>query len=256
MQNLKVAAIQTSLHWENPDVNLEMMRQKVSDVQGADIILLPEMFTTGFSMNTNLAEPDNGQGQQFLREMAISKNAAVGGSVMVAADGKCFNRFYFCMPDGTCSFYDKRHLFRMADENQFYSSGNARVVVEYKGVRLFLLVCYDLRFPVWSRNNLNYDAILLVANWPQARIAAWEKLIAARAIENQCFVAAVNRVGLDGKNIPYNGSSRFVDFRGETISESYDSETTLIASFNIEELQLFRKQFPASLDADTFEIKF
>lgn len=254
MQNLTIAAVQTTLHWESPDANISMLREKILASKPADVVLLPEMFTTGFSMNTSFAEPIDGPGQQFLKEMAQIKNAAIGGSIMVKDGNECFNRFYFYKPDGSFEYYNKRHLFRMANEHLHFSPGNSHTIVEFLGVRLFLMVCYDLRFPVWSRNTMQYDVVLLVANWPQVRIAAWEKLIAARAIENQSYIAAVNRVGVDGKQIPYNGSSRFVNYFGETVLESYDKDEIIYSSFDIQELKAFREKFPVSMDSDQFEI--
>lgn len=264
---LNVAAIQSSLYWEDKEANLHMFTEKIrAFTEPVDVIVLPEMFSTGFSMQAEkLAESMDGPTHQWMRGIAQSKNAAVTGSI-IAKDGEHFyNRLLWVNPDGTTVFYDKRHLFRMGQEEKYYAAGSKQVVVDFRGWKICLQVCYDLRFPVWSRNRFSvvdgemqaeYDALLYVANWPERRSHAWKTLLMARAIENTAYVVGVNRVGNDGKFIYHTGDSGIYNFRGEIIKSAIISaEEILTARLSMQELREFRKSFPAGLDADTFQIQ-
>ncbi|RTE66236.1 amidohydrolase [Amphritea opalescens] len=257
MQNLKITLIQPDMLWQNPAENRQMyerlMDQNASDTQ---LVLLPEMFTTGFTMDSRLAaEPMGGDTCQWLQQQAIQRGVAITGSLAVAVDDGYVNRMIFTFPDGTQSYYDKRHLFRMAGEHERYQPGDQRVIVEYAGWRILLQVCYDLRFPVFSRNNNDYDLALYVANWPAPRRQPWRKLLQARAIENLCYVAGVNRVGQDANGHDYSGDSLLVDFKGDLLIDRepgipFCATETLSASA----LTDFNQKFPAWMDADSFLI--
>ncbi len=258
MKDLKIALIQTSLIWENHEANLLLFEEQLSKVSEADLIVLPEMFTTGFSMEpARLAEKMEGKTIQWLTQKAKEKNAVITGSFIAEENGKYFNRLIWVRADGSFETYDKRHLFRMAGENNFYSEGKKKLIIELKGWKICPLICYDLRFPVWSRNaNHQYDVLLYTANWPAARSYAWKSLLIARAIENQSYVLGLNRVGVDGKNLEYSGDSSVIDFTGKYLIEASAAVDQIISySLNYEALQNFRKAFPANLDADDFEIK-
>jgi len=254
---MNISIIQTELHWESASKNLKMFDEKIDAIKGeVDLIILPEMFTTGFSMSPeNLAEEWPGQSVKWMQQKAKSKGAAIAGSIIIEENSKYFNRLVFAHPDGKLEHYDKRHLFRMSGEHKYYDEGSHRVVVNYKNFRILLLVCYDLRFPVWSRNQNDYDMILIVANFPEPRRYAWNTLLPARAIENQCYVAACNRVGLDGNGVNYTGDSQIIDPLGKIIALANPNENQILsANINIQEVANFRKAFPAHLDADGFVI--
>lgn len=256
MVDLNITLLQISLHWENPEANRVYIDHLLNQVKKTDLIVLPEMFNTGFSMNSKkLAETMNGSSVLWMASQSKKRNAVVTGSLIIKEGASYFNRLIWMKPDGTFEYYDKRHLFRMANEDNYFTSGTSKLVVELKGWRICPLICYDLRFPVWSRNTEKYDLLLYVANWPEARISAWEKLVYARAIENQCYVAAVNRIGTDGKEIMYSGNSMLVDSKGSLIWKAKDNieeiETEVIS---LNELIAFRKKFPVSLDADSFKL--
>jgi predicted amidohydrolase len=254
---MKVTIIQTDLFWESPSKNREMFDEKISRLDDdIDLIVLPEMFSTGFSMSPDkLAEQWPGSTVKWMQRVAVSKKVAIAGSLIVEDSRKYYNRLVFVQPDGRTDFYDKRHLFRMAEEHQQYETGKNRVVVEYKGFRILLLVCYDLRFPVWSRNRNDYDMILMVANFPEKRKIAWNALLPARAIENQCYVVACNRVGKDGNDVNYSGDSQILDPNGVILKKANPNENQIIAaSLNIQEVVNIRKSFPVYLDADNFTI--
>jgi len=260
ISDLKITLIQSSLFWENKEKNLEQFSDKIDSVkEPTDLIILPEMFTTGFSMNTKtLAEPLNGATLSWLKKKAVQKSAAITGSFVCEENGKYFNRLIWMNADATYSIYDKRHLFRMGDENNNYSSGNKKLIVELKGWKICPLICYDLRFPVWSRNEKginNYDLLIYVANWPERRAHAWKTLLLARAIENQCYIAGVNRVGEDYNAIMHSGDSAVINAKGDIVSniKAYQEITETII-LKKHELTDFRKQFPVLLDADDFEI--
>jgi len=247
------------LHWEDAVANRAMFEEKIVGLKGStDLIVLPEMFTTGFSMRSaELAETMDGATVAWMREQARTVNAAIYGSAIITEGGKQFNRGLFVKPDGKVTIYDKRHLFRFANETDHYSPGKDRVVVEWRGWRLLLQVCFDLRFPVFSRNRGDYDAILYVANWPEARRFPWSQLLIARAIENQCYVAGVNRVGMDGKGIHYSGDSVMIDPRGAVIGEVEPSQEGVAKTiFGREALDDFREKFPAGMEADNFDPRF
>jgi predicted amidohydrolase len=236
--------------WEQPETN----RLRAAAMAGdADLIVLPEMFTTGFTMSTGAAERDGRLTLEWMVALAREHNAAVAGSVAVEEGGRLFNRLYFVKPDGIWAHYDKRHLFSHADEHKVYSPGSERVVVEWRGVRILLQICYDLRFPAFSRNRGDYDMILYVASWPESRIGAWDALLRARAIENVCYVAGVNRVG-DDPAAHYVGHSALIDFRGNTLSTG-EGETAIEGWTDIPQLAAFRAKFPALQDADYFTLQ-
>ena len=258
MQDLKVTLIQSNLHWENKFKNLEMFAEKISAVEETDLILLPEMFTTGFTMNASAhSETMNGETVEWMKNISHKKNCVVAGSIIINDNGSFYNRLIWMKPDGM-EYYDKRHLFSFAGEDSVYKPGNKKLSVSIKGWNILPLICYDLRFPVWSRrNNLNnYDLLLYVANWPERRIYAWKQLLIARAIENQCYVAGLNRIGNDGNNIFHSGDSAVIDYKGElTSSENQPVEFVSTYSLSHEKLINYRKQFGFYNDSDHFEIK-
>ena len=255
--NLNIAIIQTDLYWEDKDKNLDKLSGFLNGIEAnQDIVLLPEMFTTGFSMNPkNLAENSEGKTLKWMLNEAESRGFAIGGSIIIEENGNFYNRFFFVTPEGKRFHYDKRHLFRMGNENLIYTNGNERVIVEYCGWRIMLNICYDLRFPVWSRNTGDYDLLINVANFPGSRRIVWNTLLSARAIENQCYVAAANRVGTDGMNISYTGDSQILNSRGEIIAQApQNEETTIYASLSMNKLKEFREKFPVLYDIDSFTI--
>lgn len=262
MKNLRITTIQTKLFWENTPKNLEHFANLFKRIKknSTDLILLPEMFSTGFSMNAKkLAENMNGSTIQWMRDAAAAKNSVVCGSVIIKEGENYYNRLIWMNPDGTINKYDKRHLFRMGDEDDVYTAGFEKLIIELKGWFVCPLICYDLRFPVWSRNNAlfnKYDLIIYIANWPNSRAYPWKQLLIARAIENQCYVAGVNRTGKDGNAIAYSGDSVVLNPLGEKISTTKANkeciETILLSR---KKLDMLRKSFPVLLDADEFEIK-
>lgn len=254
MQDLRISLVQTTLDWQQPERNRERMTRLLAPLAGqTDLIVLPEMFTTGFTMAPEtVAEPMSGPTLAWLREQASTLGAALCGSVVIEDQGYR-NRLLFVTPDGDVAYYDKRHLFRMANEHQHYQAGDERRVIEYRGWRILLQVCYDLRFPVWCRNRSDYDLMLCVANWPAPRRHAWRTLLQARAIENQCYVAGVNRIGEDGKGLEYSGDSLLVDFKGQALLDAPVGEAFIkTGRLSGESLQQFRERFPAWQDADAF----
>ena len=254
-QDLTLALVQTELAWEDAAANRTELGRQLDTIVDADVAVLPEMFSTGFSMaSETLAEPMDGPTISWLRERAHSDNRVICGSFIARDGDRCYNRFVWMRPDGTCEVYDKRHLFRMADEHRHYAEGAVRLTVEHAGWRICPLVCYDLRFPVWSRAAGTIDLYLYVANWPARRDAHWRTLLAARAIENQAYVAGVNRVGVDGNGLEYCGSSLAVDFSGNLLSDlgaTPGIQTVRLARAGLEE---WRTAFPAHLDADRYSI--
>lgn len=258
MQDLKVTIVQSMLQWEDGNANRTMFAEMLAPLKGAtDLIVLPEMFTTGFSMrSTALAEDMSGATVRWMCEQARTLDAALYGSVIITEGGKYFNRGLFVNPDGQVTVYDKRHLFRFANETDHYSAGTERVVVDWRGWRILLQICFDLRFPVFARNRGDYDAMLYVANWPEARRFPWSQLLLARAIENQCYVAGVNRVGMDGKGIHYTGDSVVIDPRGAMIGQVQPSmEGAATVLLDRAALEDFRAKFPVAMEADDFELK-
>ncbi len=260
MEDLKVTLVQTKIFWEKKDRNLKHLTDLLKPLKKGrtDLIILPEMFTTGFSMNTiKLAEETNGPGMEWMRHTARTKNAVVTGSLIIKEGKDFYNRLIWMQPDGTYQFYNKRHLFRMAHEQEHYTAGREKLIVEYKDWRICPMICYDLRFPVWCRNTpaQRYDLLLFVANWPVMRIEAWKQLLIARAIENQCYVAGVNRIGSDGNRIRYNGHSAIIDPEGRKITRNRPTspftETVTLSSRLLEKT---RNTLPFLNDADDFEI--
>lgn len=253
---MKITLVQTALHWENAEANRQMLTKKLSPLKGqTDLVVLPEMFTTGFSMQAQqLAEPMDGPTARWMAETAATMNAAVTGSFICIENGHCYNRLLFVLPDGTISHYDKKHLFSLAGEDRDFERGNKKLVVSWHGFRIMPLICYDLRFPVWSRNTKDaaYDLLLYVANWPNRRAHHWKSLLAARAIENQSFVAGVNVVGVDGNNLNYSGDSSLIDFSGQTIVQISDKEDLVTTELSLADLQAYRQQLPFLSDADAF----
>ncbi len=250
-----ISLVQTSIEWLAPIENCKSAEEWIKKCQGSTLCLLPEMFATGFSMSPELATRGWEQTLEWMKSMAQRYQVAIGGGVAVRdVNGYC-NRFYVVSQNGEVKFYDKRHLFSFAGEDQLYTSGQERVIVEIDGVRILLLVCYDLRFPVWSRNCGDYDVAIYIANWPTPRREAWDALLRARAIENLAYVGGVNIVGED-PNCRYSGGTAAIDYKGNTIAAVADN-CEGIATFNvdIEGLRRFRVKFPALDDADNFEIK-
>lgn len=252
--DLELALIQTTLAWHDPAANREHFQLLLEQARGADLVILPEMFTTGFSMESaELAEPEDGPSSIWLREQVQRIGAVICGSLIIqAADGSYRNRLLWARPDGSFAYYDKRHLFRMAGEHKHYSAGDQQVVFDLKGWRVRPLICYDLRFPVWSRDAGGTDLLLYTANWPGARRQHWNRLLPARAIENLCYVAAVNRVGEDGKGHGYTGDSQVLDFQGEALLTAGEDDGVFRTRLSHDALSTYRERFPAHLDADAF----
>lgn len=259
---MHVTLLQSDLYWHDPVANRAMLEERIFNLpEKTDLIILPEMFTTGFTMDAHaVAEPMNLTTFRWLKQMAQQTGAAVTGSYVVQEKGVYFNRLIWMQPDGQFDTYDKRHLFRMAGEDAVYTAGTRRLVKEWKGWRICPLICYDLRFPVWSRNqrtestDFDYDLLLYVANWPAARRTAWNTLLQARAIENLSYVIGVNRVGKDGNGHPYTGDSAVIDFRGDVLFRQADTEIMHQQMLSLDELRSFRAKFPANLDADSFTL--
>jgi omega-amidase len=294
MQDLSVTIIQTSLYWENPTANLANLEEKIATISTqSDLIILPEMFTTGFTMNVkSVAEPMNFTTFKWMRQQAKQTKAVITGSYIVKEGENYYNRLLWMRPDGTFEKYDKRHLFRMGGEYHHFAGGSERLIVELKGWKICPLICYDLRFPVWSRNvqegkrrkeegdgskeedrnilsdklishtsyiqphtsYLSYDLLIYVANWPAVRSQVWDTLLQARAIENQSYCIGVNRVGSDEMGLNYSGNSAVIDFKGNPLFYQKDSEVINNQILSKQKLDDFRTKFPAYLDADEFEI--
>jgi len=254
---MKVALVQTSLTWENPSDNRASLENKISSIsQYVDLIVMPEMFSSGFTMNPkNVAETMNGETISWLKQMAKSKKAAIAGSLVIEENGNYYNRLLFVFPSGEIQYYDKRHLFTLAGEDQYYAAGNAKLLVEYNGFRICPLICYDLRFPVFSRNTEDYDLLIYVANWPKPRVNAWDILLKARAVENMSYVIGVNRVGEDGNKHEYVGHSQAVDFLGNYIQEPQETEGIFVVELDKEKLLETRKKLAFLNDKDQFELK-
>jgi len=254
LPDLQLALIQTTLVWQDASANRDHFARLLEQARGADLIVLPEMFSTGFSMDSAaLAEPEDGPTTQWLHRQTQDLGAVVCGSLIIqAADGSYRNRLLWARPDGSLAHYDKRHLFRMAGEHKHYSAGEQQVVLEVKGWRVRPLICYDLRFPVWSRDAGGTDLLLYTANWPAARRHHWNRLLPARAIENLCYVAAVNRVGEDGKGYAYSGDSQVLDFQGGSLLAAEAADGVFRVTLKATELAAYRQRFPAYLDADEF----
>jgi omega-amidase len=256
MQNLKIALIQTEIHWENIDKNISMFSRKLDKlIEKIDLVVFPELFTTGFTMNVEEnSESMNGKAVSFLKKYSKKLNAGISGSIIVKSGDKFFNRLILCLPDGKIHYYDKRHLFRMGNENLVYSNGNKHLIVRINNWRVAFFICYDLRFPVWCRNNNNYDLAVFVANWPEVRTYPWKSLLIARAIENQCYVVGVNRTGRDGNGIKYSGESVILSPVGKYIMNTTYKMGNYTAELEKEILEDYRERFPVYKDADKFKI--
>ncbi len=254
---MKVTLLQRDIVWASPTVNLAQAEEAIASAHGSDLYVLPEMFATGFNGDPSQTaeDADNSTVLSWMRRMASQHDAAIAGSVAIREEGLCFNRFYFVRPDGEAVHYDKRHLFTYSGENLHYHPGFERVIVEWRGVRFLLQVCYDLRFPVWSRNGRTtdrqrlYDVILYVASWPSSRMHVWNTLLRARAIENQCYVCGVNRIGSDPL-CAYEGGTMLVDAYGTATVCNANEECALTATLDMERLQAFRTKFPVLDDMD------
>ena len=276
MSSLSITTIQTHLHWEDKAANLDMLEQKINSIkEKTEIVVLPEMFTTGFSMKPELlAETMEGETVQWMKRIAAEKKIILTGSVIIkeiqgqaeAARPRYFNRLIWMLPNGQCGVYDKRHRFAYAGEDNYFSAGVKRLIASVKGWKINLLVCYDLRFPVWARQasptnpsaqaerEAEYDVLIYVANWPEKRIHAWKTLLQARAIENQCYAVGVNRTGDDGAGIHYNGESMIVDPMGEVLYTKKEEEDIYTTTLDKTKLQTVREKFPFLKDADEFQI--
>lgn len=270
MSSLTLTIIQPNLQWENKKANLDMLAQKIESIQEkTEVVILPEMFSTGFSMKPEeLAEAMDGDTVAWMKKTASSKKIILTGSVIIKEEEKYFNRLIWMLPNGEYGIYDKRHLFAYADEHNHYTAGNKRLIAQVNGWKINLMVCYDLRFPVWARQSpsqplttegekearLEYDVLVYVANWPERRISAWKTLLQARAIENQCYVIGVNRVGDDGNNIHYSGESMIIDPLGEIVYTQANEEDVFTCTLQKELVIAVREKFPFWRDADSFEI--
>ncbi len=258
MQDLRILLAQTDLVWEDPEANRNRFEEKLKgNIADPNLVILPEMFNTGFSMESaRLAEKMDGPTVTWMAKISKEIDAVLYGSLIIKEEGKYYNRGVWMRPNGEHTCYDKRHLFRMAHETDHFAPGNERVIVELKGWRFLLQVCYDLRFPVFSRNRGDYDGIIYVANWPEVRRAPWSKLLLARAIENQAWVIGVNRVGTDKNDIQYAGDSVLVNPYGEVkAAPDSNNEEYCNAVLQADMLPAFREKFPVALDADDFELK-
>ncbi|CAH0127977.1 nitrilase-related carbon-nitrogen hydrolase [Chryseobacterium sp. Bi04] len=249
---MKVTGLNSDIIWKDKSGNFKAIEKELQN-QEADLFLLPEMFSTGFCMDASEVSDRNEESLEFLKKISKEKNTAFSGSAPVEQDGHFYNRMYFVQPDGETVFYNKRHLFSFSGEDKVYTPGKERVIVSYKGVRFLLQVCYDLRFPVFARNNNDYDAILYVANWPEKRVGAWEHLLKARAIENLSFVFGLNRIGTDGNNLFYQESSHCFFADGKEISHKNGNRVS--AELDMNELEDFRKHFQFLNDRDDFSIQ-
>ena len=254
---MKIALIQSSLFWENPTANRNYFEEKINAIaEKVDLIVLPEMFTTGFTMNpAAVFETMEGETIQWLQLVAKVKNSAITGSLIIKEKNNYYNRLVFVFPSGEIQFYDKRHLFTLAGEDKVYTSGNKKWIVDYLGWKICPLICYDLRFPVFARNIEDYDVLIYVANWPKPRINAWDILLKARSVENMCYTIGVNRTGLDANNLEYVGHSQTVDFLGNYILEPQEIVGVFIVELNKEKLLETRNKLGFLNDRDSFELK-
>lgn len=253
---MKIALVQTSLAWENPTVNRSHFAKKIMNFkEDVDLLVLPELFTTGFTMNAKaVAETMQGDTIAWLQQLAKSKNCAITGSLAITENGNFYNRLVFVFPSGELHTYDKRHLFTLAGEDKVYKDGKDRLIIDYKGFKICPLICYDLRFPVFSRNTEKYDLLLYVANWPSARIAAWDALLKARAIENCCYVLGVNRLGVDANQLDYPGHSQVIDYAGTLLQDSASKAEVALVELGKKELLEFRTRFAFLDDQDLFTV--
>ena len=254
---MKISVIQPVIAWENKSLNYKNLASLIAPLNNiTDIVIMPEMFNTGFSMNPDqLSESPDGETFRWMKSIAEKGNFGLCGSYIVKEKDRFFNRWIFVSPGDEAWYYDKRHLFRMGGEDKLFSEGKSKLIFSFRGVKISPYICYDLRFPVWSRNREGYDLMIFAANWPAARQNVWTTLLRARAIENQCYVAGSNRIGKDGVGINYCGESMIINPRGETIvTARLNEECFVTAEISMSELSDFRKKFPVADDADDFEI--
>lgn len=258
---LKATVVQSALHWEDKKANREMLGKKINSITDTELVLLPEMFSTGFTMNAaSLAEPMNGETIGWMRNLSAEKKMIIAGSLIIEEEKNFYNRLVWMLPNGKYGTYDKRHLFGYAKENEFYTAGKKRLIASVKGWKIQLLVCYDLRFPVWARQEKKengepeFDVLVYVANWPERRSHAWKTLLCARAIENQCYVIGVNRVGDDGNGIHYSGDSMVIDPLGEILYLKNNEEDIFTAELDGAYLEEVRSRFPFLKDGDDFNL--
>ncbi|MEM9895431.1 MAG: amidohydrolase [Bacteroidota bacterium] len=260
MNQLTVSLVQSDLVWENVSENLNALESKMQTSSETDLIVLPEMFTTGFSMNAMaLAKANDGRTLEWMQRIANEKEASICGSFIVQEGEHFFNRCFFVQPDGHYKTYDKRHLFALGGEAEVFLAGKERLVVDLKGWKIMPLICYDLRFPVWSRvqsddDAFEFDLLIYMANWPKPRIHAWDILLQARAIENQSYCVGVNRIGIEPEGMSYSGNSAAYDYLGDKLCFS-QSEEIISATLSLKDLDLFRKKLPFQKEADSFEIR-
>lgn len=263
MSSLTVSTVQADLIWENKEANLQMLEDRLLNLRGmSELVVLPEMFSTGFSMQPEkLAETMDGPTVQWMKRISARNNFILTGSLIIQSGEAYYNRLIWMMPNGECGYYDKRHLFGFAEEDKHYTAGNKRLIASVKGWRVLLQVCYDLRFPVWARQQINpestapeYDLIVYVANWPQRRSHAWKTLLCARAIENQSYVMGVNRVGNDGHQVYHSGDSLIIDPMGEVLYHMPDKEDVFTLTLEKSQLEETRQKLPFLKDADQFRI--
>ncbi|HQW83174.1 MAG TPA: amidohydrolase [Ferruginibacter sp.] len=261
MSTLSITTIQSNLIWEDKAANLQMFENKINSIEeNTEIVILPEMFNTGFSMKPELfAENMNGESVEWMKRLSRENGIVLTGSLMIEEEGNYFNRLVWMLPNGQYGYYNKRHLFAFGEEDKHYTAGNKRLIASVKGWKINLMVCYDLRFPVWARQQFNetgfeYDVMVYVANWPERRSHAWKTLLCARAIENQCYVVGVNRVGNDGYNIYHSGNSLVIDPLGQVYYHLADDEDVNTIVLEKEILDETRMKFPFWKDADIFKI--
>ena len=254
---MKIALIQTSLIWENPIENRSHLAQKITGfMEDVDLIVLPEMFSSGFTMNPKaVAETMQGETVSWLQHLAKAKDCAITGSLVIEENGNYYNRLVFVFPTGEIKTYDKRHLFSLAGENEFYAAGKDKLILEYKGYKICPLICYDLRFPVFSRNVENYDVLLYVANWPKPRVNAWDILLKARSVENMCYTIGVNRIGKDHNHHEYIGHTQVIDFLGEYVLEPQEADAVFIVELNKAKLLETRRKLAFLNDKDNFQLE-
>lgn len=256
MNALSITTIQTTLFWEDITANLNQLGDKLSALVGvSDIIILPEMFTTGFSMSpAKFAEAPDGKTLNWLKQQAKKTNAVITGSYIVKENSHYYNRLVWMQPDGTFQTYDKKHLFSLSEEPKHYTAGQQKLIVNYKGWKICPLICYDLRFPVWSRNVENYDLLIYVANWPEKRAHHWRSLLMARAIENQSYTVGVNRVGQDGNQFYHSGDTSVMDYAGNLLVHTAHVENNTTIQLDYQKQQDFRNRFRFLADKDAFEL--
>lgn len=256
MSSLTVALVQTDICWLEPQKNLQNLNNKLASLESVDLIVLPETFATGFAFDQpEVGEIAGGPILLWMKQLAKTTKAVITGSVAVNHLDKNVNRLYWVTPQGDVQHYDKRHLFRMGNEGEHVIAGQKREIFNLNGMRILPIICYDLRFPVWSRNKNDYDILLNVANWPGVRRKVWDTLLSARAMENQCYVLAVNRIGDDGKGVGHSGGTCVYDFKGDALEVAKDNQPQIvIQTLTLDALNQFKQQFPAYLDSDEFNL--